>query len=530
MRENTPMKKWAFSLILPVVGLLTACQLQSFSYAEYAFGELDSSTFAKTDYPTYYQVGDFSSVSSSDETYSSFSEVYRDKLGDNSFSYHLNLPSTGEQKLLVIPVAFSDYGADKLPSNALDLIRGSFFGADAGSQFYSVASYYDKASYGRLHLGGKATDWFTPETYTYESLKDLHGSSKNASIVKAIRSEALSWYTSQYPSDPLTNYMFDSDGDLAPDAVAVYLVYAPNGVDDSADDYRDSIFWAFEIASPAPTAWSSFELTYLNSEAKVDSHTYIHEVGHMLGLKDYYDVNGGSTFSRCAPTGRVDMMDYSLGDMSSYSKMLLGWCRPYVPTFDGEITLHSFSSSGEFILLADSWNGSPFDEYLLIEYYSPYYLNRVDATLREEGQSLFAKPGFKVYHVDSRLGYFNKTSCLGYVSSEVATSAYQVDIANNNSASSSGGYVDTSKILYQLLDKSSGSSKLIDHYVASDHIKTLEDGSALRDSLFYQGDSFGLTTFTDLTFHNGMAFNYSFEVTEATSNYGSIKISSTVES
>jgi hypothetical protein len=46
------------------------------------------------------------------------------------------------------------------------MLEQSFFGSDAHSQFYSVASYFDKASYGRLHLSGKVTSWYR-SSYTY---------------------------------------------------------------------------------------------------------------------------------------------------------------------------------------------------------------------------------------------------------------------------------------------------------------------------------------------------------------------------
>jgi len=111
------------------------------------------------------------------------------------------------------------------------------------------------------------------------------------------------------------------------------------------------------------------------------------------------------------------------------------------------------------------------------------------------------------------------------VTASTSTSAYKVDIANTNSASLSGNYVDTSSILLQLLDKSSFSGKLIKNYVASDHQKSI-GSDLLRDSLFYEGD--GLrntsTSFSDLTFHDGSTLNFSFEVGALTSTYCTLKI------
>jgi len=522
------MKK-ALGILLSFSGVLflSACSFKSFAYEAYRYGELKSDAFVKEEHEGYYRVGDYSAVKSADESFTTFDEVCRDKYNDGRYDGHLNLPATGKQKILVIPVDFSDYAAsDKLPSDSQAMIEQSFFGSDAHSQFYSVASYFDKASYGRLHLEGKVTSWYR-SSYTYSQLSAISGYTKNNAALQAIRLAALTWYAQTYPEDPIANYSFSvGNGSSATLIPTLYFVYScPTMTSSTSGNFRDSMLWAFTIRTPGPTSWSGFDLTYLKDGA-VDSHTYIHEMGHILGLKDYYDANGSSDFGACSPTGRMDMMDYSLGDESAYSKLLLNWTRPYVPTASTTISLRPFSTSGDCVLLSPSWNGSPFSEYLLLEYYTPNYLNRVDSTLRSEENRLFQKSGLIAYHVDSRLGYFdNKISSKGYVTASTSTSAYKVDIANTNSASLSGNYVDTSSILLQLLDKSSFSGKLIKNYVASDHQKSI-GSDLLRDSLFYEGDGLRNTSssFSDLTFHDGSALNFSFEVGALTSTYCTLKI------
>jgi len=520
------MKKSLLLTLTLFVGLLAGCSLFPFSYEAYAYSSLNTSSFDLEQKEGFYKAGSFSRVSSLDENFDSYSDVYRNKIGDPNYysSWRVNLPSSGEQKLLVIPVDFVDYPSTNLPNESLDMINESFFGGEKHNQFFSVASFFDKSSYGRLHLEGKVTSWFRSSKYTYAGLKALNGSaSNNSKALNAIREEALKWYASAYPDDPLSNYVFPVN--KIGQATAVYLIYSMPSLSNDVSGHRNSMLWAFTINNPAPTAWSSFSLTYLN-EGKVDSHTFIHETGHLMGLRDYYDVNGGSDFGACAPTGRMDIMDYSIGDETAYSKLILDWTRPYVATSSCEVTLRPFSSSGDLLLLSPSWNGSPYDEYLLLEFYVPSYLNYVDATLRNSGERLFQKPGVKVYHVDSRLGYFiDPGNCRGYLDESIATASnYRVDVANDNSAVSSGEFVDTSRLLYQLLDKSSGSARLIKNYVASDHIETLGDGSVLRDSLFYAGDEFGKSSFLDFTFHDGREFPFSFKVSSLTSTYAQITV------
>ena len=97
----------------------------------------------------------------------------------------------------------------------------------------------------------------------------------------------------------------------------------------------------------------------MNSEdqfAKVDTHTYIHETGHLLGLSDYYSQDATQKFK---PMGGMDMMDYNLGDENTFSKMLLNWTRPYVITGETTITINASNKIGDCILVpAKSWNGS----------------------------------------------------------------------------------------------------------------------------------------------------------------------------
>ena len=53
-------------------------------------------------------------------------------------------------------------------------------------------------------------------------------------------------------------------------------------------------------------------------------------------------------------------------------------------------------------------NHSPFDEYLLIEFYTPTGLNEKDSLAKYAGvyPQMFQTNGIKIYHIDSRLGYY----------------------------------------------------------------------------------------------------------------------------
>ena len=92
------------------------------------------------------------------------------------------------------------------------------------------------------------------------------------------------------------------------------------------------------------------------------------------------------------------MMDATYGDHGPISKILLGWITPLVVTGSATVDLTPYAEAGETLLLIDEWNGTIFDEYLLLIFYTPEGLNEKDALY------WFTTPGIVIYHVDARIG------------------------------------------------------------------------------------------------------------------------------
>ena len=109
----------------------------------------------------------------------------------------------------------------------------------------------------------------------------------------------------------------------------------------------------------------------------VDAHTFIHEMGHVLGLQDYYDYDGIGT-----AVGGFTMQDNNVGGHDPYSVIAYGWAQPYIPTNTVTLTINDFQSSHDVVLLANHTVNSPFDEYLLVELYTPTGLNKFDTDYR----------------------------------------------------------------------------------------------------------------------------------------------------
>ena len=330
------------------------------------------------------------------------------------------IPSIGNPKMLVIPVYFSDsnnYITNK--ENVRNDINLAYFGDSEQTGYESVSSYYKKLSNGKCELGGVVSNWYeVDKTHDYFKTFDQE---------QTLLNEAVDYYFS-HSNDVRTQYDLDQDGYL--DAVA--LIYAAPTYDLLGDEEYNNLWfftnWLEDAVSNviAPTVnaymWGSYVGMYDSSKAleragsnygsgntsycTVDAHTYIHETGHLFGLQDYYDYTGTA-----CPAGGFSMQDLNVGSHDPFSVMALGWADPYIPTKSCEITINTFQTSHDLILLTNSFNEfkSPFDEYILIELYSNEGLNKFDSTHKYSvttPQGL-NDIGLRVWHVDARLTYTN---------------------------------------------------------------------------------------------------------------------------
>lgn len=304
------------------------------------------------------------------------------------------LPSIGSPKVLVIPVAFTDYEADASMKSTLEK---AFFGTSEDTGWESLNSYYKKSSYGKLDIGGMVTDVYnTGKSSSYYENQYTGENSPEYEIIEG----ALEHFDSQI------NYAdYDTDNDGYIDGI--YLVYTAHVDFDNAN-----FWWAFtyEYYTETPTYYDNKEADFYmflgyeffsetpasKTSLTINCETIIHETGHLLGIDDYYDyddskgVDGG--------IGGGDMMDANVGDHNAFTKLLLGWVDPYVVTGNCSLTLSSFGASGDCVMICKN-KADPFSEYYIIDYYTPDGLNAM-----EKGYSgLFSVAGVRVYHVAASL-------------------------------------------------------------------------------------------------------------------------------
>lgn len=340
-------------------------------------------------------------------------------------------PALGTPKMLVVPVIFKDMqGNDEYTAEQISVIDKAFFGQREETSWESLVSYYNTSSYGLLNIEGEVTDQYVSTLTTSQA--EAKGTEASREIAQAVGK----WLkTKGYnPKD----YDYNGDGYID----GVNLVYRANRPTTSEDPNASDLWWHYTTytGDPAnvndPTLyrffWTKYDAisnnNYVRPDPVIDAHTIIHENGHLMGLNDYYTYDTDEQGAKGeAPAGCADMMDMNVGDHNAYSKMLYNWVREdasskglnvrYVDGSNDNFTLElkSFADEGDVVIIrnstTDKWNETPYDEYLILQYYTPTGVNIGDADGYKQWSQIenchggpYAEPGLQVFHVDARIG------------------------------------------------------------------------------------------------------------------------------
>ncbi len=456
-----------------------------------------------------------------------FLEEYTNTLRDTneSIGWH-TMQSTGTQKVLVVPVRFSD--GPTWTSAMLSNLQLAFFGEAKYTNWQSVKTFFAQSSYGKVDITGEV----------YDSVLEV--SMSTSSFNTRYNTNSTTYDPGKYIGDLFynkasANYSklqeYDQDGDGYLDAVI--FCYSN---DFSTSD--NSVYWAWcsytdnDGNKLAPTInnymWVSYKFmddsySGVGAPSGIDAHTFIHEMGHILGLDDYYcydDYSYDGVYPwNCA--GELDMQSFNVGDHNIYSKFSLGWVDPIWVKESTTINLRSSALYGDAILINDSWNGTIFDEYLLIEYYTPEGNNYQDSKYYFDSRDLmYTASGLRIYHVDARMVKLtNQGRFVSYANTQdemvstLKSSTYCGYIGASNSQSWS--YLNSNKDkdrLLHLIDKG-GNNTLSKGISGSDSYGTyVNRTSALwtTGSTFKPTKSFFMSG--DNKFNDGSTIGYTISV------------------
>lgn len=306
-------------------------------------------------------------------------------------------PALGDVKMLVLPITFAGttaYGYEDYlgtwTQTKLNNVNNYYFGESD-----SLKSYYAAASFGQLNITGMVSDVYQNTTYTIKSI--LQDGSMN--VLWDMMDEALAWVIENRTDINWDEYDVNNDGYI--DNIHLVTNYTSRTW---ADNLWPHMFYTRREKTRDVLEINVYSMSGIGYVS--NSITAIHEQGHIFGLEDYYDYSEDGT-SPIDYIGGLDMQSHNVFDWNSFSKLSTGWLKPYVVTGEKEVTkirIDAASRSGDCIMIpADysTWNGSAFDEYILIELFGPYGNN--EKWWPSYSSQLSSAGGVRMYHVDARV-------------------------------------------------------------------------------------------------------------------------------
>ena len=416
-------------------------------------------------------------------------------------------PTKGTVNYIVIPVWFND--SSKWISNRTELrtkLNTAFFGdKDTTNGKNSVKSYYEELSSGALTIVGTVSNF-------YEINKSAMMYGSEALSTRSLCKEAVEWFFESNPSLNKKDYDSDHNGTL--DAIAV-VYCAPDKMqynylaDPAYSTFEKSTLWSMVMRGGMSSNDANVEnpnlevcmwataydvLQDYNGEP-IESKTYLHETGHMFGLLDYYDTH--DTYSPC---GSRIMMDSNRGSQDPYSALALGWAKAIVPQTSATIELKDFQSSREMIILhpeAEQCN-SPFDEYIIIELYTPNGLNQFDAQASPAYEP--TNVGIRIWHIDARLALQTGNSAFNYSTLYTEPTGdyhyvHRFDNTRGDETYPLSDEHDDYYLIYYVRNMNTGSKGYSMKKDETDYI-------IRNETMFYEGDSFTLEDYAS-QFANG---------------------------
>ncbi|WP_462282438.1 dockerin type I domain-containing protein [Ruminococcus champanellensis] len=302
-----------------------------------------------------------------------------------------SLPSQGEAELVIFYVDFPDcqYTYDPSAEYIDQIAFGSENTESAIYPFESMRAFYSRSSKGAMELSGKTFRYTTKENAS------AYGTDK----VKL----AKECYEAFKDSEDFTK--FDGNGDGKIDATLFTVPTAAGDTDwwPCAGAFGDESYRVDGMAIGH----------IITGNAQIESETdyknfvssYLHEMGHCMGLPDYYLYWGTDSEGMHGAAG-IELMDTDASsDFGAFSKLMLGWYQSdQIAVYDNTtgtqtFTLHNAQTqNGNCVIIpCGELDGQYFSEYFVIEYASAQANNSSLPWWQTSGS------GVRIYHINATL-------------------------------------------------------------------------------------------------------------------------------
>lgn len=307
-------------------------------------------------------------------------------------------PSTGDVKMLAFYVDFADTKySDEMYST--EQLNDELFGNGAAQYPYeSLTAWFERSSYGNLHLSGNV--------YTYSCSGNMSDYQDDTGF------ERLVMEVTSGLDDEIDFSDYDSDNDGIIDCMTFTVPL------DDADEETKNFWWGststwyqnpyYEIDNMRIENYIIMDvMPYQNNMGEMKLTT-IHEMGHSMGLPDYYKYESEDWQAFHGDAGYTKMDD-CIGDFTSFDKIMFGWLtESEIQKFSGNtqtFELSDAAQTGSCLLLPISSDADDYlSEYFLIEYVS-------DECNNTDIYSWNDRSGVRIFHVQSEIytDYWDRT-------------------------------------------------------------------------------------------------------------------------
>ncbi len=305
---------------------------------------------------------------------------------------YASLPSQGDARLVIFYVDFPDCKYSYTPD--AEKIEEIAFGeentSDVNYPVESMSAFYKRSSKGAMNLDGKAFRYTTKENHS------AYDENKTKLLEECY--EAF--------NDSVDFSQFDGDNDGKIDAT-LFVVPSYAGSENwwpstsrfniESDYTVDGRKIGCIITGNAPIL-NELSCTYFNS-------TYLHEMGHCMGLPDYYLYNSSDVEGMHGTAGTELMETDVRTDFSAFSKLMLGWYRKdQIQVYDGSENTRTFTlnnaqtDNGNCLIIPyGTLDDEYFSEYFILEYSTAQANNSNPKFVYDIGD------GIRIHHIKADL-------------------------------------------------------------------------------------------------------------------------------
>ncbi len=303
--------------------------------------------------------------------------------------------TTGTKKFVCILIGFTDKAFTKTKEDFENLFNQIGYNTDGATG--SVNDFYRENSYNQLNISVTVAGPYTAmHNMAYYGANDANGHDVNP---QALVTEAL------ILADPAVNYAdFDNDRDGTVDGV--FVIHAGYGEEAGA---ADNAIWSHQSTVSSLTLDGMYlgnyscspELRGVSGSGISRIGTICHELGHILGAVDYYDVNY-STEGKNDGTGNWDLMGNGVWNNNGatpahhnpYNKIFVyGWAVP------------KKINPGDNIVMNDAEKNN--NSFYIINTATPNEFFLCENRQKQNFDSYIPGHGLVIYHIDGN--YINSS-------------------------------------------------------------------------------------------------------------------------